>query len=92
MKLTEKQTDKILEKLNGSGFAIIDTEQGHNEQMDIFNISTISEEYFWEKVNEELEEEENKYEKAYNLLMEYWDSIPDEDKEELDKELTKLGC
>ena len=31
------------------------------------------------------------YEKAYNLLMEYWDSIADEEKEELDKRLKECG-
>jgi len=34
---------------------------------------------------------ENKYEKGYNALMEYWDSIPDEAKEELNEYLDKLG-
>ena len=31
------------------------------------------------------------YESAYHLLAEYWDFIPDEDKEELSKKLTELG-
>jgi len=31
------------------------------------------------------------YEKAYNLLMEYWDSLPDEEKPKIDKELKKIG-
>jgi len=57
MNLTEDQTDKILKKLKDSGFAIIDTELGHDEQMDIFNIQIISDEYFNEKVNEALEDE-----------------------------------
>ncbi len=29
--------------------------------------------------------------KAYNILMEYWDSLPDEDKEEIHQKLLKLG-
>ena len=29
--------------------------------------------------------------RAANLLMEYWDSIPDDEKQELNKKLTKLG-
>lgn len=29
--------------------------------------------------------------RATNLLMEYWDSIPDDEKPELNKKLTKLG-
>jgi len=33
----------------------------------------------------------NPYAEGYNLLMEYWDSIPDDDKVELDEKLRKLG-
>ena len=33
-----------------------------------------------------------KYQFAYNLLMKYWDYIPDEDKQDVDKELKKMGC
>ena len=29
--------------------------------------------------------------RAANLLMEYWDSVPDDEKQELNKKLTKLG-
>jgi len=57
MKLTQEQTDKILEKLMDYGFEIIDTEQRHGEQLDIFNIQTISEEYFNERINEALEKD-----------------------------------
>ena len=57
MKLTQKQTDKILQKLEDYGLKVIDTERGHGEQMDIFNIQTVSEEYFGEKINEALEGE-----------------------------------
>ena len=32
------------------------------------------------------------YEKAYCLLMEYWDSLPEEAKEGLSIQLAKLGC
>jgi len=53
-----KETDKILEKIRDYGFEIIDLEKRHKEQMDIFNIQIISEEYFNEKVNEALEIEE----------------------------------
>ena len=35
--------------------------------------------------------EEKKYEKAYHLLMMYFDSIADEEKEYVSKELNKLG-
>ena len=31
------------------------------------------------------------YKKAYNILMEYWDSLPDEEKEDIDKRLTECG-
>lgn len=56
MKLTIEQTDEILKKIRDYGFEIIDLEQRHKEQMDIFNIQIISEEYFNERVNEALEE------------------------------------
>ena len=32
-----------------------------------------------------------KYKKAYNILMEYWDSLPDEEKPKIDRKLKKLG-
>ena len=32
------------------------------------------------------------YKKALNILMEYWDSLPDEEKPKIDKELKKVGC
>ena len=31
------------------------------------------------------------YKKAYNILMEYWDSLPDEEKEDIDKRLKECG-
>jgi len=31
------------------------------------------------------------YETAYYILMEYWDSLPEERKEEIDKELKECG-
>ena len=31
------------------------------------------------------------YFEAYNILMEYWDSIPDEEKHEVHARLEKLG-
>lgn len=34
---------------------------------------------------------EDKYEKGYNILMEYWDSIGDEQKLIADKELKAIG-
>lgn len=36
-------------------------------------------------------EELIKYQFAYNLLMKYWDCIPDEDKPHINKELKELG-
>ena len=57
MKLTEKQTNKILQKVKDYGFEVIDLELRHKEQLDLFNINIISEEYFNELVNESLEEE-----------------------------------
>lgn len=32
-----------------------------------------------------------RYKKGFELFEEYWDSLPDEIKEELDKELRELG-
>jgi len=40
---------------------------------------------------EEEEEEKPNYKEAYFLLMTYWDSLPDEEKPQIDKELKKLG-
>ena len=31
------------------------------------------------------------YEKGFNLLMDYWDSLPDEEKPKVDKKLKKYG-
>jgi hypothetical protein len=31
------------------------------------------------------------FEKAYFILMEYWDSFPDDEKKSIDKELRKVG-
>ena len=31
------------------------------------------------------------YESGFNILMEYWDSLPDEDKPEIHEKLTELG-
>ena len=36
-------------------------------------------------------EELIKYQFAYNLLMKYWNYIPEEDKPQLNKELKELG-
>jgi len=30
------------------------------------------------------------YKKAYNILMEYWDSLPDEEKPKISKRLDKV--
>ena len=31
------------------------------------------------------------YEKAYHILMEYWDSMPDDQKDDIDKRLKEVG-
>lgn len=31
------------------------------------------------------------WKKGFNILMDYWDFIPDEDKNRVDKELKKIG-
>ena len=38
-----------------------------------------------------VEKPECDYEKAYNILMEYWDSIADEEKPKADKRLKRCG-
>lgn len=50
MELTREQTDKILKKLRDSNLEIIST-----DEVDLFNLQVVDEEYFWEKVNEALE-------------------------------------
>ena len=32
-----------------------------------------------------------RYKKAYNILMEYWDYIPDDEKVEINNKLKKIG-
>jgi len=32
-----------------------------------------------------------RYKEAFNLLMEYWNCLPDEDKPKIDKKLKELG-
>ena len=39
----------------------------------------------------EQQNKKNQFEKGFNLLMDYWESIPDEEKEDLHKQLSKLG-
>jgi len=39
----------------------------------------------------EVGENEPNYEKAYNILMEYFDSLPDEEKFDIDKRLKEVG-
>ena len=34
---------------------------------------------------------EDKYKKAYNVLMEHWDSFSDDEKKELDEVLRAIG-
>jgi len=39
----------------------------------------------------ELEDEKNKYQKGFEIMYEFFDSISDEQKPDVDKELKKLG-
>ena len=43
------------------------------------------------KKQKEYEKEYKRYKKAYEILMEYFDSISDEEKPEVDKQLKRLG-
>jgi len=38
-----------------------------------------------------LQSQLDRYKKGYDILMEYWDSIPDEEKEEVHRRLNNLG-
>jgi len=40
----------------------------------------------------EVNQKETNYKKAYSILMEYWDSLPDDEKNNIDKRLKKVGC
>ena len=40
--------------------------------------------------SEKQTQEKRKYQQAYNLLMTYWDSLPDDEKEYIDKRLGDL--
>jgi hypothetical protein len=40
---------------------------------------------------DELGDDDDRYRKAYDILMEYWDCIPDEEKPEVDRKLNELG-
>ena len=35
--------------------------------------------------------DKDKYKEAYNILMEYWDCLPDEEKPSVDKRLKEIG-
>ena len=38
-----------------------------------------------------IKKERNKYKKAYNIMVEYFDNIPEEEKIEVNNKLDKLG-
>jgi len=42
-------------------------------------------------IGELIELNEDKYKQAFNLLMEYFDCLPEEDKPKIDKRLKELG-
>ena len=64
-----------------------DTEDYDN--MDCMTITTRSRE--WKVDPESGHKSENKYEVGYNILMEYWDSLPDDHKESIHKRLEAVG-
>ena len=37
-----------------------------------------------------LQDERDRYKRAYNILMEYWDSLPDHNKQEISRDLKEL--
>lgn len=42
-------------------------------------------------IEEYTEEKKPDFKAAYNILMDYWDYLPDEDKPEIDKRLKEVG-
>ena len=52
---------------------------------------------YWVKMNKEqetievLRQELKKYVRGYEILIKYWDSISDEEKQKAHEELTKIG-
>ncbi len=36
-------------------------------------------------------DKKNKYEEGFDILMEYWDCLPENEKEKVDEKLNKLG-
>lgn len=45
----------------------------------------------WKMKKSELEKELKKYQRAYNILMDYFDDISEEEKPNVDKRLKRLG-
>ena len=64
-----------------------DTEDYDN--IDSMTVTTRSRE--WKVDPESGHKSENKYEVGYNILMEYWDSLPDDHKESIHKRLEAVG-
>lgn len=45
-----------------------------------------------QKERAETEDKKPDFHKGYCILMEYWDSLPDEEKEDINKRLEEAGC
>lgn len=58
-------------------------DQNKLEALDFNESKQLREKFRIEKID--------KYEKAYHILMEYWDNFGDEDKEDINRELKKIG-
>jgi len=58
---------------------------------DCFLNELIQSEAEYQVISKQTLKEINIYKKAYNLLMDYWDSLPDEEKPEIHKKLNRLG-
>jgi len=86
MKLTDEQKEAIYKTLQDYRITLVsDDDSSWN------NIELCSKEYFFEKLDEALENINPNYEKGYGILNEYFDSISDEEKEEVDKRLKECG-
>lgn len=58
--------------------------------MGYINLNDMRQDEIQELINE-LEKDKSRYEKAFNILMDYFDSISDEEKPKVSKQLKKLG-
>jgi len=86
MKLTVEQKKAIYQKLEDYKINLVSADDSSWD-----NIQLCSKEYFFEKLDEALENVNPDYEKGFEIMYEFFDSIADEQKEEVDKKLKECG-